>query len=160
MVRNTLGFTLIELLIAVSILAVLSIIGITTFQGTQSKARDAARKNDLSTLATALSIYREQNGKYIVQSSGTDITTCPSSSDTTSPFYNLIAPNLSTSAPIDPKTGSFYCYISVSNGQSFRLFAKLENCSTSGGNLCGYTNYNHTVVSDDLTIASAPGDSR
>ncbi|MBI2018100.1 type II secretion system protein [Candidatus Daviesbacteria bacterium] len=153
------GFTLIELLVAVSILAILSTIGITAFQGTQSKARDTVRKNDLNVLATALEIYREQNGKYIVNSDGTNITTCPSSSDTTSPFYTQIAANLSTPAPKDPKTGSFYCYISVSNGQSFRLFAGLENCSGSGGNLCEYTNYNYTVISEDISLASAPSDS-
>lgn len=154
--RHQRGFTLVELLIAISIIAVLSVVGLTTFSGIQSKARDAVRKNDLNILATALAIYREQNGKYVVQSSGTDITSCPSSSDTTSTFYTLIEPNLSTPAPKDPKTGSFYCYISVNTGQSFRLFATLENCSGSSGNLCGDTSYNHTVFSEDLSLASAP----
>lgn len=158
--RHQRGFTLVELLIAISIIAVLSTVGLATYSGIQSKARDSVRKNDLNALATALAIYREQNGQYIVNSDGTDITSCPASSDTTSPFYTLIAANLSTSAPKDPKTGSLYCYISVSNGRSFRLFARLEDCNSSSGNLCGDTSYNYTVVSEDLTIASAPGDSR
>ncbi len=58
------GFTLIELLITISIIAILSTIGLVTFQGVQAKARDATRKNDLRAIATALEIYYQKNGAY------------------------------------------------------------------------------------------------
>lgn len=59
------GFTLIELLVAISIIAVLSTIGLSTFSGVQKSARNSVRKNDLTTLATALEIYYQTTGKYL-----------------------------------------------------------------------------------------------
>lgn len=146
------GFTLIELLIAISIISILSVIGLVVYQGITSKARDSVRKQDLNKLAMALEIYAQQhNGKYI---GGTG--TC----ETDTPIFyhetNGIAPNMSDRiVPKDPQTKTNYCYISVNNGQSYRLFAKLENCNNSGGNLCTYTNYNYSIYSDDLFLASA-----
>lgn len=54
------GFTLVELLVVTSIIAVLSTIGITTYQEIQSKARDSVRKQDLNTLAIALELYYQK----------------------------------------------------------------------------------------------------
>lgn len=51
---NTEGFTLVELLVVIVILAILGIVGVTIFTGTQSKARDAKRKADISSLAKAM----------------------------------------------------------------------------------------------------------
>lgn len=48
------GFTLVELLVVVSIIAILSVIGIAIFTNTQVDARDAKRKGDLDALAQAL----------------------------------------------------------------------------------------------------------
>lgn len=124
------GFTLIELLIVISIIAVLSTIGLTSFVGIQSRARDSSRKNDLNTLATALELYyqNQKNGKYI-----DGVTTCQTDSNpSNNTFYNAIKSYLSNpnSLPKDPASNQAYCYISVNNGKSYRLFAKLENCPT------------------------------
>lgn len=51
---NPQGFTLIELLVVISIIAILSVIGITVFSGVQKGARDAKRKADVQAIATAL----------------------------------------------------------------------------------------------------------
>lgn len=51
--RNS-GFTLVELMVAISIVAVLAAIGFTLFQTTQSSARDAKRRADMDSVATAL----------------------------------------------------------------------------------------------------------
>lgn len=51
---NPSGFTLVELLVVVSIIAVLSVIGITIFTGVQKGARDARRKADIDSIAKAL----------------------------------------------------------------------------------------------------------
>ena len=51
---NPKGFTLVELLVVIVILAILGIVGITIFTGTQSKARDSKRKEDISSLASAM----------------------------------------------------------------------------------------------------------
>jgi len=52
--KNTNGFTLVELLIVISIIAILSIIGVTVFGGVQKNARDAARKADIDAIASAM----------------------------------------------------------------------------------------------------------
>jgi prepilin-type N-terminal cleavage/methylation domain-containing protein len=55
------GFTLVELLIVISILAVLTTIGIISFSGAQRQARDAQRKNDLRVVQVALGEYFQDN---------------------------------------------------------------------------------------------------
>lgn len=123
------AFTLIELLVVISIIAVLSSIGLIVYQGVQSKARDSIRKSDLNNLATALEIYAQQhNGSYITTAPG-GITTCPQPTDTTSTFYTDIASNMSDGVPPkDPKDNTFYCYLST-NGFTYTLCANLENAT-------------------------------
>lgn len=47
------GFTLVELLVVITIIAILSVIGITVFSGVQKNARDARRRGDIDALAKA-----------------------------------------------------------------------------------------------------------
>ena len=51
---NQSGFTLVELLVVIVILAILGVVGITIFSSTQNKARDAKRKEDINSMASAL----------------------------------------------------------------------------------------------------------
>ena len=155
MVRNPMkkGFTLIELLVTISIIAVLSTIGLTIFSGVQSKARDSTRKQDLNKLATALEIYFQNNSQFITSQNQT----CNSTDTNT--FYTAITPYISGVVPKDPKTGTQYCYFSENNGQSFRLFAKLENCSDKdiiSGINCQTAAWNYSIVSENLIITPAP----
>lgn len=53
-VNNPAGFTLIELLVVIAIMAILAIIGIAILSGTQSKARDSKRKEDIAAISQAL----------------------------------------------------------------------------------------------------------
>ena len=155
------GFTLIELLITISILAVLSTIGMLLYQGVLAKTRDATRKSDLNKLASALEIYYQDNSQYIDDSLRTQLDCSSTSADITR-FYDSnpdmtknkgIAPKLSDNiVPKDPKDQSNYCYISVTvNGkdsQSFTLCANLENTTDPDyvGNGCGSTNYHYVVT--------------
>lgn len=59
------GFTLIEMIIIIVIIGILAAVFIPKLQGTQSRARDTQRKVDINTIANALLIYKEENGKYI-----------------------------------------------------------------------------------------------
>lgn len=148
------GFTLVELLVAISIITILSTIGLAIFSNIQSKARDSIRKKDLNSLATALEIYFQKNDKYVGEpkdDGSCDTTSMNLNSDTFKQYLN-------NAIPIDPQTHKSYLYTAEKKCQSYRLFATLENCNGSGGNLCEFTNYNYTVVSDDLTIAAASGD--
>ncbi len=149
---NKKGFTLIELLVAISIIAALSVIGLTTYRGVTIKTRDSIRKNNLHQLATALELYFQKNGRYIITQNSncnqTDINT----------FYSTIGPYVLDNAPKDP-SGSSYCYYSENAGADFRLYAKLENCADLGiikGINCSGAAWNFTSVSDNLTAKPAP----
>lgn len=162
MERNSLkGFTLIELLTVVGVMAVLSLVGITIYREAASKNRDDIRKNDLSSLAVVLAVVLElsysKDSRYIINSDGEDITACPTSTDATSPLYDQLLPLFPSGAvPKDPKSGELYCYISLNNGQAYRLFAKLERCNSSDANtICGQT-WSYSVYSADLTLSPAP----
>lgn len=140
------GFTLIELLVVVSIIGILSTIGLVVFGGTTSKARDSIRKNDLTHLGTALELYLQQKNEYVI---GTD--SCAGENDQ---FFNStsgIAPFMSNSTiPKDPKTGGNYCYKSNVDGTSYSLTATLDDgtlyelksedyIASSGGGSCTQT---------------------
>lgn len=58
------GFTLIELLVTITIVAIISSIGFASYSNAQKFARDARRKSDLGSIATALELYRQKNGHY------------------------------------------------------------------------------------------------
>jgi len=151
MMKKNNGLTMIEILVAMSIVAILSTFGLINYQTASAKARDGVRKNHLSQLSTALGIYFQKNNKYIPGSGNCD-------SDTPA-LYTGIASYMSNQAvPRDPVTNAAYCYISDQMGSSYRLFAKLEKCSDPSNSLCPYIQYNYSVVSDNLTIEPAPGD--
>ncbi len=59
------GFTLIEILVVITIIAVLTAIGVISYSSMQKNARDARRKGDMKTLQNALEQYYSQNdAKY------------------------------------------------------------------------------------------------
>lgn len=148
---NAAGFTLIELMVAVSIIAILATFGLISYQGASQKARDSIRKKDLNALSTALEIYFQKNNRYIIGSG-----TC---SGDTPVFYNNISSFMSGgSVPKDPVNSPQYCYVGDSDGKTFRLFAKLENLSDADliKISCSNTNYNYSVVSDNLSVACPP----
>lgn len=54
--NNPSGFTLVELLVVISIIAILSVIGITIFTGVQKNARDSKRRGDVEAISKALEV--------------------------------------------------------------------------------------------------------
>ena len=59
--KKRFGFTLIELLVTISIISVLTAIGLANFAVSQKRARDARRQADLESVRSALEIYRADN---------------------------------------------------------------------------------------------------
>ncbi len=58
------GFTLIELLVAISIVAILSVIGLVAYSSVQKTGRDSVRKSTLRTIASSIEANKGSDGKY------------------------------------------------------------------------------------------------
>lgn len=137
--RKERGFTLIELLVVISIIAILTTIGIVSFQGAQRSARDAKRKNDLKVVQYALVSYSQDNGGIFPAKTGTNEVTNYTQM-TTSDSPSLQSAGYLPSVPTDPRnnvTGGYqYKYRTATGGTTFTLRTCLENTNEpSGGNV-------------------------
>lgn len=117
MTRPAQGFTLIELLVVISIIAILSTIGMATFRIAQVRARDARRISDIKSIADALET-NFTDGVY----------------DTTIDPNWFVGP-----APVDPINDANYFYKNTLSAVGFTSCAKLEG--NTGGN---YTDHDGT----------------
>lgn len=61
---KTSGFTLVEIVVAITIIATLSTIALTSFNGIQAAARNAKRKADLEDIKKALFFYRNASATF------------------------------------------------------------------------------------------------
>ena len=84
------AFTLVEMMIVVIIIGILMGALLPKFQGAQKKARDTARKANLSTISTALLMRFNDEGDYPTWDCMSDIT-------------KKIVPNYLSSIPKDPQ---------------------------------------------------------
>lgn len=133
------GFTLIELIIVMGILAVLSVMVIAVADPLAQfkKADDTRRKSDLSQLQKVLEQYYQDNGRYPLHDSiSYQIKRLDGSVATWGSFF---LPYMSV-LPKD-SGGRKYVYYSVSNGQSYLLYASLERGNKdpqacNGGLIC------------------------
>lgn len=116
------GFTFIELLVVVTIISVLTTIGVVNFQKSNQKARDAKRQADLEQLRTALEIARADSSDNTYQTSLT----------------NLVTGGFIPSIPVEPKNFG-YVYFPAADYRSYKLCAHLEAGSQITDN-CGGTN--------------------
>lgn len=58
------GFTLVELMVTISIMAILSVVGLVVYSSTQKIARDGKRREDLKAISVALEQYKLVNKAY------------------------------------------------------------------------------------------------
>lgn len=108
------GFTLIELLVVVTIIAILSAIGLSVFTNAQKKARDARRRADIVEIQNSM--------ERAFQDSVTAVYAAP-----------LAANFAQGSVPTDPLAGAAYSS-SVAN-TAYRLCASLE-ITTASASFC------------------------
>lgn len=152
--RLPLGFTLVELLIVISIIAILSTVGISAYAGSQRSARDAKRKADLNQINLYLQYYYSDNGKY-PQAGGIPYGNAGSVQSTSGDAWipALVSGGYTSRVPVDPLnnnsypevTGNYsYAYGNVTlDGQRYDLTTQLEN----GGDQdrCGVKNWKYCI---------------
>jgi prepilin-type N-terminal cleavage/methylation domain-containing protein len=91
-IRASAGFSLVELLVVITILAIISTVAFTSLSGSTDKARNSKRLEHMSTMETALQLFRQEK-QYLP---------LPNASATTNAWgYNSAAAALKTN------TGSF-----------------------------------------------------
>lgn len=132
--QKTKGFTLIELLITITIIAVLSLIGLVAYTAFLKNARDSKRQSDLKFIQSALENYHADKLSY------------PESLSTLTSVDGKVYLN---QIPNDPN-GSQYSYTKTGCGTGnpppdYCLGANMENtppptsdsnCSLQGSNYC------------------------
>ncbi len=115
------GFTLIELLVVIAIIGILASVVMASLNSTQSKARDARRMEDLSSMQKALALYMISHGTYPIVSATTTLT------GTDTVMAALIGAEAISATPKDPQSPVYdYTYMSNSIGNNYYLGFCLE----------------------------------
>ncbi|OGK18443.1 hypothetical protein A3D80_00395 [Candidatus Roizmanbacteria bacterium RIFCSPHIGHO2_02_FULL_40_13b] len=117
------GFTFVELLIVISIITILSTVGISSYVGVQQGGRDTRRKADIQEIRGALEHYRENNSAYPTPASGAGL------SFGTAPLSDAAGNIYLQTIPQDPQSPKrTYYYTTVSGDYS--LGTRLEGTAT------------------------------
>lgn len=119
------AFSFIELIVVVTIVAVLSLVGIVNYSSANKKSRDARRISDLEKMRMALEMIRQVG------------TTYPAS-------ISALAPTYIQTVPTEPKGGTWgsYLYAQLNSGYGYQLTARMEDLgSTNGSYGSGVYNY-------------------
>lgn len=140
------GFTLIELLVVMTIIVLISVVGILNFREASKSARDGRRKVDLETVRQALVLYKAQNGVYPT----TGVIGVNNGN------YNTIAGILSTSTskylsnpvPVDPLNDATYNYAYGGSITSFCLCVQVENTNNANSAAACWSGSTHYCVNN------------
>ncbi|MDP3983307.1 MAG: prepilin-type N-terminal cleavage/methylation domain-containing protein [bacterium] len=133
------GFTLIELMVVISIIAILSSVGLATYTSYGKKAKDSRRMVDLEVIRQALELYRSDNGVYPPVPTVSGFCTQISNTAYTQ-VKNALESGYLDKVPQDPQyadTYQDYFYISPINGQKYALYAELEQSDSADDGITG-----------------------
>lgn len=137
------GFTIIELMVVVSIIAILSAIGIATFVYAQKQSRDARRISDLRSIESALELYFAKNRLYPSNTLWRNSKDFPGTWITQSIIdRESFTPTFLPAVPNDPSnTSKSYAYWSYVYGYNYKVMVHMElnnkqAKNTSDGGVC------------------------
>lgn len=119
------AFSLLEIIIAITIIAIFTVLPVLAYTSYQKKARDEKRKSDLGKISQALESYKAEKGSY-----PPDLQTL-----VTSGFLPEVPkdPLEGQSVPWDQNGGTFGYSFSSPDGTTYTLSAKMEQGGGSGG---------------------------
>lgn len=141
---NKKGFTLIELLVVISIIAILSVIGLTVYGQAQKMARNAKRISDLKAVATALELYYSQNGNQYPDTSSFWRSECNAGTTADNVIPQGFVPKYMISFPSDPSmditNGGTSCYRYISDGNDYAL-GNVRVTENSAADFSAYRNF-------------------
>lgn len=128
------GFTLVELLVVIVVLGILVSISVVAYNGTQGRARDSRRQNDISEIAKALEVYYAVNHDYPTSGGATATTnTWTTTADASwASFVTALKPFMDNNVPSDPT-------------------------STPGANILTPSGYNYAYFSNNSTATCGAG---
>lgn len=134
------GFSLVEILVTVTIIAVLTAVGVVSYSSVNKRSRDAKRKSDLEQIRSALEMYRVDTGNYPCNNTPLSPTyvqgwvSYPYASPRVS-LKSVLEPDYMTTVPLDPKvTNANLGYFTVVSGNYFGYMYGAYSCtSTSRG---------------------------
>ncbi|MEA3355485.1 MAG: type II secretion system protein [Patescibacteria group bacterium] len=168
--NHSFGFTLIELLVVITIIGILSNIGLNTFTSAQKKSRDAKRKAHLKQLKDSFEAFSNDapNNTYPPDDSDGNLKVCGADFDSTciwgtDTFENETGAIYMIKLPIDPTTGYSYYYSAQSinrTNDAFYLCSRLENTNDpdvpkDGSEIpLGYVDTDCTTTSCNYCISS------
>ncbi len=134
------GFTLIELLVVITIIGILSTIGLTLYSGVKARARDAQRLDDARKIVIALEQFKSGSNRYpYLNSLGTAVCQSTTWCDSiqTQPWIPEIDRTsfIDSKIPLDPintTTGSLvYKYTTNASGSDYCLEIPQEQNASS-----------------------------
>ena len=136
------GYTLVELMVAISILALLFVAGVTSYSKATQRSRDAKRKSDIEQLRSALEMYRADNGTYPSTQGEVPIFPAPWK-DIADAEYALLkdalVPNYIPELPTDSQSGFSYWYQSpITVDTKTYCFTAFMEVTNDTGNCTGY----------------------
>lgn len=111
------GFTLLELMVAISVIGILSLIGVTSFVPSLQKGRDARRQGDLRSIQNAL-----EQCFSLTAAQTYPALTAGSALSCGSPVSTIMQ-----TVPADPQTKAAYTYTRNAANSLYCVCGKLEN---------------------------------
>lgn len=152
--KNTLSsgrqaFTLIEIIVSVTIIMVLTAIGVVSYVSINKNARNAKRRGDIEQIRSALEMYRSDNGYYPARNATMGLATNLLTNPVTPSFATYMSP-----IPSDPKEVNEYLYQatdrSLTNlqfyGYCLAAMMELSGAETADTSACsvGSTGYTYS----------------